>query len=76
MVNITYNPTINLFCFYAPPMGHSFNLFLHQPLIAPLDPQTSCHFTDFHPTLFNRFYLAGQTFILYLGISNKENQLR
>ena len=59
MVNITYNPTINLFCFYAPPMGHSFNLFLHQPLIPPLDQQTSCHFTDFHPTLFNRFHLAG-----------------
>ena len=35
MVNITHNPTINLFCFYAPPMGYSFNLFLHHPLIPP-----------------------------------------
>ena len=31
MVNITYNPTINLFCFYAPPMHGS----LLQPLSAP-----------------------------------------
>ena len=35
MVNITHNPTINLFSFYAPPMGYSFNLFLHHPLIPP-----------------------------------------
>ena len=42
MVNITFNPTINLFYFYAPPMGHSFNPLLHQPLIPPLDQQMSC----------------------------------
>ena len=59
MVNITYNPTVILFCFHAPPMGHSFNPFLHHPLIPPLDQQMSCHFTDFHPSLFNRFHLAG-----------------
>ena len=59
MVNITYNPTINLFCFYAPPMGHSFNPLLHQPLIPPLDQQMSCHFTDIYPSLLNRFHLAG-----------------
>ena len=35
MVDITNNPTINLLCFYAPPMGYSFNLFLHHPLIPP-----------------------------------------
>ena len=35
MVNITHNPIINLFCLYAPPMGYSFNLFLHHPLIPP-----------------------------------------
>ena len=72
MVNITFNPTINLFYFYAPPMGHSFNPLLHQPLIPPLDQQMSFHFTDFHPSQINRFHLAGYTVILYLGTSNKK----
>ena len=37
MVNITHNPTINLFCFYAPPMGHSF--IMHQSIPAvPIPP--------------------------------------
>ena len=77
MVNITFNPTINLFYFYAPPMGHSLNPLLHQPLIPPLDQQMSCYFTDFHPSQINRFHLAGHTVILYLGTSNKKKrQLR
>ena len=58
VLNITYNPTINLFYFYAPAMGHAFNPFLHHPLIPPLDQQMSCHFTDFKPSLINRFNLA------------------
>ena len=64
MVNNTFNPTItgNLFYFYAPPMGHSFNPLLHQPLILPLDQQMSCHFTDFHPRQINRFHLVGYIF--------------
>ena len=51
MVNNTFNPTItgNLFYFYAPPMGHSFNPLLHQPLIPPLGQQMSCHFTAYPP---------------------------
>ena len=53
-------------------MGHSFNPFLHQPLIPPLDQQMSCHFTDFHPSQINRFHLAGYKVILYLGTSNKK----
>ena len=75
MVNITYNPTINLFCFYATPMGHSFNPFLYLPLIPPLDQQMSSHLTDFHPSLINRFHLAGYTVILCLGISNKKKSI-
>ena len=72
MVNITFNPTINLLYFYAPPIGHSFNPLLHQPLIPPLDQQMSCHFTDFHPSQLNRFHLVGYTVILYLGTSLKK----
>ena len=60
MVNITSNPTINLFYFHAPPMGHSFKPFL----TPPLDQQMSCHFADFHPSLINRFHLAGKLYIL------------
>ena len=77
MVNNTFNPTItgNLFYFYAPPMGHSFNPLLHQPLIPPLDQQMSCHFTDFHPRQINRFHLVGHTVILYLGTSFKKNKI-
>ena len=75
MVNITFNPTINLFYFYAPPMGHSFNPLLHQPLIPPLDQQMSCHFTDFHPSQINRFHLPGYAVILYLGTSDKKKSI-
>ena len=56
MINITYNPTINLFYVHAPPMGHCFNPFP----TSPLDQQMSCHFADFHPSLINRFHLAGK----------------
>ena len=77
MVNNTFNPTItgNLFYFYAPPMGHSFNPLLHQPLIPPLDQQMSCHFTYFHPRQINRFHLVGYTVILYLSTSFKKNKI-
>ena len=62
------------FSFMLHPMGHSFNPFLHQPLIPPLDQHTgmSCDFTDFHPSKINRFHLAGYTVILYLGTSHKK----
>ena len=73
MVNITFNPAINLFYFYAPPMGHSFNPLLHLPLIPSLGPTNELPvFTDFHPSQINRFHLAGYTVILYLGTPNKK----